>query len=450
MPPHAAAIGAVSRTARIDALLRRLFPLPRSLAGPANRATLEAVKEIVPIRVLEVPSGTPVFDWEVPKEWLVREAWIKDAAGTRIVDFAQCNVHLVGYSEPVRARLRYEELLPRLHFREDLPEAIPYRTSYYRRDWGFCLSHRQFRERFRPGESYEVCIDAELREGSMPIGELLVRGRSAQEVLISTYLCHPSLANDNLSGVVMTAFLAEALARRPRELSYRIVFLPETIGAIAYCALNAEAMRRIDAGFVVTCVGGPGPFYYKQSWQSDHYMNAIAEQALGASGERYVVHPFDIHGSDERQYSAQGFRINTVSIGRNRYYEYPQYHTSLDNLDYVSAQGIERSLQVHLDALERLEAQVFLRSRVPGCEPMLSKRGLYPATGGALNFSVAGGGRTLTELDLVLWLFFLCDGRTPLSAIARRLGVEEAPLARVAGGLAAKGALEIVAGRLPE
>jgi aminopeptidase-like protein len=437
--------GASGRVGRIDGLLKRLFPLPRSLTGSANRETLAAVRELVPLQVIEVPSGTPVFDWQVPKEWQVREAWIKDASGRRLVDFAECNVHLVGYSEPVRQKLRYEELLPRIHFREDLPEAIPYRTTYYRRDWGFCVSQRQLRERFRPGESYEVCIDAEFRDGSMSIGELRLPGRSAREILISTYLCHPSLANDNLSGVVMTAFLAQELARAPRELSYRVLFLPETIGAIAYCALNAEAMRAIDAGFVVTCVGGPGPFYYKQSWQQEHWLNGVAEDALRESGERFVVHPFDVHGSDERQYSAPGFRINVVSIGRNRYYEYPQYHSSLDNLDYVKADHIERSLQVHLQAIAALERQVIYRRRLPDCEPMLSKRGLYPQTGGALNFSAAGG-RELSELDLILWLLFLCDGRMPLSVIARRLGVEEPALARVAADLHRKGALEPVAG----
>lgn len=441
--------GPVPRVRRIDELLRRLFPLPRSLAGPANRSTLAAVKEIAPIEVLEIPSGTRAFDWEVPKEWIVREAWIKDATGRRIVDFAECNVHLVGYSEPVRTKLRYEALLPRLHTREDLPEAIPYRTSYYKRDWGFCVSHRQLRERFRPGETYEVCVAAEFRDGAMSIGELLIPGRSAREILVSTYLCHPSLANDNLSGVVLTAFLAAELARKPRNFSYRVLFLPETIGAIAYCALKSDAMRAIDAGFVVTCVGGPGPFYTKQSWQPEHYLNRIAEEALRASGEPYVVHPFDIHGSDERQYSSPGFRINTVSIGRNRYYEYPEYHSSLDNLDYVKAENIERSLDVHLRAIESLERQAIYRTRLPDCEPMLSKRGLYPQAGGALSFPAGGGQRPLSELDLVLWLLFLCDGRLPLSAIAAKLGVPEAALARVAADLERNGALEAVAGPAP-
>jgi aminopeptidase-like protein len=431
-------------TDEIDSILRRLFPLNRSITGNGNRETLATLAEIVPLQVIEYPSGTPVFDWRIPQEWNVREAWIKDASGQRIVDFATCNVHLMGYSEPVRGRFSFEDLLPHLHYREDLPAAIPYRTSYYHRDWAFCVSHEQFRRLFVPGESYEVCIDTEFKDGALSVGELLIPGRSRREVLVSTYLCHPSLANDNLSGVVLTAFLARELKRMSLNYSYRVVFVPETIGAIAYCAHNAAAMRAIDSGFVVTCTGGPGPFYVKQSFTPGHHLNRIVDEVLRNSGEKYVTYPFDVHGSDERQYSSQGFRINTISIGRDRYYEYPFYHTSLDNLDFVNAKQIVSSLEIYLETIRRLDREVVLRNRHPDCEVMLSKHDLYPKTGGALNFS--GAGRSLDELDLILWLLFLCDGHLPLSDIALKLGVAEAALRPVAVKLLDKGALELVAG----
>ena len=294
--------------------MHRLFPLNRSITGEGNRRSLDALREIVPLQIIEYASGTRVFDWHIPQEWNVREAWIKDASGQRIVDFAACNVHLMGYSEPVRGRFSFEELLPHLHYREDLPAAIPYRTSYYRREWAFCVSYDQFRSVFSPGESYEICIDAEFKDGALSVGELLIPGRSRKEVLVSTYLCHPSLANDNLSGILLTAFLARQLQCMSLNYSYRFVFVPETIGAIAYCAHNATAMRAIDAGFVVTCTGGPGPLYIKQSFTAGHHLNRIVDEVLRNSGQEYVTYPFDVHGSDERQYSSQGFRINELEL----------------------------------------------------------------------------------------------------------------------------------------
>jgi aminopeptidase-like protein len=433
-------------TEEIGSLLHRLFPLNRSITGNGNRETLAALADILPLRVIEYPSDAEVFDWRIPQEWNVREAWIKDATGRRIVDFAVCNVHLMGYSEPVRGRFSYEEMLPHLHYREDMPTAIPYRTSYYRRDWAFCVSYDQFRSLFVPGATYEVCIDSEFTDGALSVGELLIPGRSSQEVLISTYFCHPSLANDNLSGVVLTAFLARELQRMPPNFSYRVLFVPETIGAIAYCAHNAGVMRAIDAGFVVTCTGGPGPLYCKQSFTQGHYLNRIVGEVLRDSGREFITYPFDVHGSDERQYSSQGFRINTVSIGRDRYYEYPYYHTSLDNLDFVNAGQIASTLEIYLEAIRRLDNEVVLRNCNPDCEVMLSKHDLYPKTGGALNFS--GASSNLSELDLILWLLFLCDGRTPLSEIALRLGILESWLKDVARTLVQKNALAIVAGTL--
>ncbi|WP_459866713.1 DUF4910 domain-containing protein [Endothiovibrio diazotrophicus] len=425
--------------AEIDAVLERLFPLTRSLTGEGNRETLRVLRGIVPLEIKEYPCGSPVYDWVIPDEWRVRDAWIKDAAGNKLVDFQRCNIHLVSYSEPLHRQMTFDELAPRLHRSEELPEAIPYRTSYYCRDWGFCVTQAQYHALERAPGPLEVMVDSEFdAAGSLTVGELLIPGESAEEVLISTYFCHPSLANDNLSGTVMTAFLArELLKRERRHYSYRIVWVPETVGAVAYCARNETAMKRIRRGLVVTCVGGPGPFGYKQSVDAEDPINALIEEVLEerAAGE-WVRYPFDIHGSDERQYSSQGFRINVASLTKDKYYEYPYYHTSLDDLAFVRGEHLAASLALHLEVLERLDGEVFYRNLQPHCEVMLSKHGIYPATGGAFLPDQA------QELDARLWLLFLCDGNTSLRRVAARTGLPLAALRSSAELLVEKGVME--------
>lgn len=404
----------------IDGCLRRLFPICRSITGNGNRETLRALQEIIPLKILEYPSGRHVYDWVIPREWNIRDAWIKNTRGEKIVDFQKSNLHVVSYSSPVYQKLSFEELKGRLYYREDLPAAIPYRTSYYKEDWGFCLSYEDYQKYFNENGEYEVFIDSEFSDGSLTVGELLIPGKSAREYLISTYFCHPSLANDNLSGVVLTAFLARELLKQKNNFSYRIVFIPETIGAIAYCAENEDIMKSIDCGFVVTCVGGPGKFGYKQSLDPGHYINKAVESAFREVGEDFICYPFDIHGSDERQYSSPGFRINTASICRDKYYEYDYYHTSLDNLAFVSERHIDSTLSIYSRAVEILEQNVFYERTNPFCEVMLSKHDLYPKTGGGL-LPNAGG---LGSLDNILWFLFLCDGKTSLSEIACKMNVE--------------------------
>lgn len=427
--------------AELDAYLQRLFPLCRSITGNPNRETLRILQELVPLTIHEVPSGTAVYDWTIPDEWNISDAWIADSTGRRIVDFKASNLHVVSYSEPVNAVMNWTELQPRLHRHPQLANAISYRTSYYKRDWGFCVTHEQYAEMERHGGPFTVVIDSELKSGSLTYGEYLVPGRSAQEILLSCYICHPSMANDSLSGVLLTAFLARHIAGlKNRHWSYRIIFVPETIGAIAYCARNEAAMKRIDIGLVITTVGGPGRFGHKRSFDPSHPINAMIEDALTDTGTGFITYPFDIHGSDERQYSSQGFRINVATICRDRYYEYPYYHSSLDDLSFVTAKQIAETLEVYVRLIDKLEARRIYRNRIPHGEVMLSRHDLYPATGGAQRPEL--GGRS--ELDLILWLLFMCDGRLSLDDISGRLDVAPARLAAVAESMLAKGVLEVV------
>jgi len=455
--------------AEIDLYMRRLFPITRSITGPGNRETLRMLQELVPLSIKEYPSGTPVYDWIIPDEWRVRDAWIKDRDGNKLIDFQQSNIHLVSYSKPVHKRLTYSELKDHLHQHPDLSEAIPYRTTYYKRDWGFCGTHQQIEAISNTQSPLEVFIDSDFdSNGSLSIGELLIPGELDDEILISTYICHPSLANDNLSGAVMTAFLAKELLKQPKlKYSYRIIWVPETIGAIAFCAMNEAVMKQITTGQVVSTVGGPGPFGYKQSHNTNHPINTIIEKVFQEEGltpctlphepSIYKTYRFDIHGSDERQYSSQGFRINTASITKDKYYEYPYYHTSLDNLDFVKGEQIEQTLKLHLKVLEKLNTLEpstlsfapltsnlepgTYKNLYPNCEVMLSKHDLYPKTGGSQIPQI--GDRD--ELDLILWLLFWCDGQHAISDIANKLAIDSTALENVANKLEQRGVLERVA-----
>lgn len=424
----------------IDHYLHRLFPITRSITGPGNRETLRILQELVPLEIKEYPSGTSVFDWTIPDEWKVRDAWIKDANGNKLVDFKHCNVHLVSYSEPFHQHFTFDALKEHLHYLEEIPDAIPYRTSYYDRGWGFCVTQKQYSDLSQADAPLEVMIDSEFdSNGSLTIGELLIPGELEQEILISTYICHPSLANDNLSGVIMTAFLArELMKEKTLKRSYRIIWVPETIGAIAYCAVNEVKMKKISSGLVVTTVGGPGKFGHKQSFNAKHSVNAVIEEIFKEEGVDYSVYPFDIHGSDERQYSSQGFQINIASLTKDKYYEYPFYHTSLDNLDYVTSDNIAMSLDLHLKVVDKLNYEPVYESKYPNCEVMLSKHNLYPKMGGAQ----LPTSDKLSDLDLVLWLLWLNDGEIGIYSVAKRLGVPHTHLIEIIHLLEDKRVLE--------
>ncbi len=425
--------------AQIGALLERLFPLPRSLAGPANRETLRLLSGVAPLTLHEYPSGTRVYDWTVPREWTVREAWIRDAASGRVLlDLTEGPLHVVTGSVAVSGRMSYEALAPRLHTLPHRPAAVPYRTSYYREDWGFCLSHERLERDFAPGREYEVRIDSRHEDGAMTVADLVLPG-AGPEFLVSTYICHPSLANDNLTGPVLAAFLARRLAERPLRRGVRFVFAPETVGAVAYCAHNEAAMGRIRDGFVVTCAGGPGPLGYKASFEPGARVDRAVERAFADAGLVPLRHPFDVHGSDERQFASPGLRIRTATICKDKYYEYPQYHTSEDDLSFVRPENVALTLDLYEAALRRLDADVLYERPEPHCEAMLSRHGLYPALGGAYLPEERDARRRAT--DAALWLLFACDGDTSLDQVAERSGLDAALLGEVAARLTDKGLL---------
>lgn len=406
----------------VDYYLKKIFPITRSITGPGNRETLKILQKLVSFEIKEYCSGASVYDWTIPDEWRVRDAWIKDANGNKLIEFQQCNIHLVSYSKPVHKKIAFSELKTHLHYDKTLPDAIPYRTTYYKKDWGFCVNREQYQTLSKVDGKLEIMIDSEFdSQGSLTIGEMLIPGRSEQEILISTYFCHPSLANDNLSGLVMTTLLARELSKRnDLKWSYRIVWVPETIGAIAYCAMNEAAMKKIDMGLVVTTVGGPGPFGYKQSWQSGHPINRMVEEVFNEANKEFIKYPFDVHGSDERQYSSQGFRINIATISKDKYYNYPEYHTSFDDLSLVNGQQISEAFDLYIRLINKMEDRCIFKSTVPYCEVMLSRHNLYPTNGGMQKPELGGK----SELDIILWLLFYCDGKKSINDIAIDIGVK--------------------------
>lgn len=394
-------------------LAGRLWPLHRSLTGRGNRGTLDILREGLPaLEIRSVPSGTRCFDWTVPPEWDVEEAWIEGPDGDRVVDLADHTLHLVGYSTPVEATLSLEELQEHLHSLPDQPDAIPYVTSYYQERWGFCIQHSR-RERLRPG-SYKVRIRSSLRAGEMVYGELLLPGRSKREVLLTTYICHPSMANNELSGVCVLHALARWLSQREdRELGYRILFVPETIGAIHYISRHLQELReRTVAGFVVTCVGDERAWSFLESRGGDTLADRAARAILSRWAPGFRTYSFLERGSDERQYCAPGVDLPVASIMRSKYAEYPEYHTSLDDLDLVTPKGLAESLFVYQRLLLLLEANRTPRVRIL-CEPRLGPRGLYPTLSSPDVFA-----RVQTILNFIAY----CDGTRDLLAIADRIG----------------------------
>lgn len=406
----------------IDRYLERLFHINRSITGSGNRETLEILKEIAPLEVINYSSGNKVYDWIIPDEWNVDDAWIKAPNGDKLVDFRKNNIHLVGYSLPINKKMTFEELKPHLHVHPTISDAIPYRTSYYKKDWGFCLTWEQYKILSKINGELHVLIDTDFdNEGNLCIGELLIPGRSSKEILISTYICHPSLANDNLSGLLLSAFLARSLIKdNCNKYSYRFVWLPETIGAIVYCANNENIIKNIDHGLVVSTVGGPGEFGYKQSIDPNHRINNIIEQVFKENNLDYIKYPFDINGSDERQYSSQAFGLNVATITKDKYYEYDFYHSSKDNLLFVRPEYISQSLELYIQVLAKLDEEIYFENQIPNCEVMLGKHDLYPKLGGAR----LPNANKYEELDLIRWILLLSNGNKSLAEISHKLNVD--------------------------
>jgi len=413
-------------------LARELYPICRSITGEGVRQTLAALRTHLPLEVHEVPSGTPAFDWRVPREWNVRDAYIRNATGTKVVDFRRSNLHVVSYSRPIRARMPLAELRPHLFSLPDHPKWIPYRTTYYDDNWGFCLSHEQL-EALGDGE-YEVVIDASLADGHLTYGELLVPGEQPDEVLISTHVCHPSLCNDNLSGIVVAARLAELVRKAQHRLSYRFLFIPGTIGSIVWLSRNEERLHHIRHGLVLTGVGDPGPTTYKRSRRGDAQVDRAAAHVLAHSGRPHRVIDFFPYGYDERQYCSPGFDLPVGCLMRTPFGEYPEYHTSADDLAFITPEALAESLATCLDIFFVLERAAIYVNRNPKCEPRLGKRGIYRAIGGA-----AGDRR---EEMALLWVLNLSDGSASLLDVAERSGLPFWAVSRAADVLRENGLLE--------
>ena len=421
------------RTGReMHAFVADLFPIGRSLTGPGVRETLRRIADHVPIELREIPSGTPLLDWHAPPEWTIRDAWIRAPDGRKVVDFRDSNLHVVGYSVPVHRRLSLEALQPHLHSLPDHPDWIPYRTSYYGNTWGFCLAHRE-REALPDGE-YEVVIDSTLDpNGSLTYGELVLPGASSDEVLISAHVCHPSLANDNLSGIAVATFLARQLRTIEHRLTYRFLFAPGTLGSIAWLAQNPEKPGRIRHGLVLSCVGDAGGFSYKRTVHGGAPVDRAVAHVLTQGATPHRVLDFSPYGYDERQYNSPGFRMPVGCLMRSMYGTFPEYHTSADNLDFVHPEALAESLDVASRVVDVLENDRRLRNLSPYGEPQLGRRGLYDWIGGQND-------RATAQLAL-LWVLNLSDGEHSLLDIAERAGMPFATIRQAAAALSSKALL---------
>jgi aminopeptidase-like protein len=390
-----------------------LFPICRSITGEGVRKTIARIGDNIPLQVTEVPSGTEVFDWTIPKEWNIRDAYIKDAGGRKVVDFGESSLRVVSYSIPVRpTRMRLSALKEHLHTLPEHPDWIPYRTSYYKEDWGFCLPHAEM-ERLSE-DCYEVCIDSSLENGHLTYAECFIAGQVSDEILISTHICHPSLANDNLSGIVISTALAQRIVTLNPRYSYRFLFIPGTIGAITWLALNQEKVEKIKHGLVLTGVGNRAGFHYKRTRRGDAEIDRVAAYVLKSSGEPHEILDFSPYGYDERQYCSPGFNLPVGCLMRSVWGTFPEYHTSADNLDFISAESLEGTLTICLSILEILEKNEVLLNTNPFCEPQLGKRGLYRSTGGE---SIG------TQINARLWVLNFSDGKHSLLDIAERSGL---------------------------
>jgi len=410
-----------------------IFPICRSITGGGIRLTLEKIRERIPLLTPQIPTGTSVFDWTVPKEWNIRDAYVRVPGGHRVIDFQKSNLHVLNYSAPVNSTMSLEELRSHLFSIPEHPDWIPYRTSYYKEQWGFCLTHNQLIA-FEDTQ-YEVCIDSSLTEGHLSYGEFHLPGRSTEEVLISCHVCHPSLANDNLSGLTVAASLAQFLSKRDLRYSYRFLFIPGTIGAITWLARNRDSVSRIRHGLVLTCLGDKGDFHYKRSRQEAAGIDRAASHVLKHHSKAAQILPFSPYGYDERQYCSPGFNLPVGCLMRSVWGTFPEYHTSADNLDFIHAEQLAESLRICIAILDVLECNQRYRNLNPHCEPQLGRRGLYNSV---------GGNTIAYDINALLWVLNLSDGEHSLLDIAERADLPFSTVFEAATRLRENGLLAVV------
>ena len=413
-------------------LMEELYPICRSITGEGVRETLKIIQTRIPLEVREVPSGTKVFDWTVPLEWNVSDAYVMNRAGKRVIDFQSHNLHLMSYSVPVRKTMSLEELRPHLFSLPAHPEWIPYRTSYYKENWGFCIRHADLQR--LSDEEYDVVIDSTLQAGSLTYGELYLPGKVSDEVLVSCHVCHPSLCNDNLSGIAVAVKLAETMAARSRRYSFRFLFIPGTIGSITWLAQNEQRVPHIRYGLVLTGVGDAGSVTYKKRREGNAEIDRAMAQVLRYSGEAHSIIDFFPYGYDERQYCSPGFNLPVGCFMRTPHGQYPEYHSSADNMDLIRSESLVRSYAQCLQAFELLEGNRVYVNQNQKCEPQLGKRGLYRA--------VAGQQENQSRELALLWVLNLSDGRHTLLDIAERADLPFGQIQSAADALGEAGLLK--------
>ena len=421
---------------QIEKYFDRLWPLNRSLTGNGNRETLKILSELADIKITEVPSGIECFDWTVPPEWNVNEAWIKDSKGNIIADFRKNNLHILGYSEKYSGKLSLNELKEHIYSLPEQPEVIPYLTSYYKKRWGFCISHNQLTS--LKDDTYEVLIDSESDpNGSMTIGEVILVGDSDEEILLSTYICHPSMANNELSGPLIASFIyKELIKKKSRRYTYRILYVPETIGSIYYLSKYGEHLKKkMAAGFVITCAGDKGSYTYKRSRSGNTVTDRASELVLKDTEKNFSIEDFFPTGSDERQYCSPGFNLPVGSLMRTRYGKYKEYHTSADNKEFISFSALENTVYKYLEILDAIEKNFTYINKLPYCEPQLGKRGLYPTLGSQKD--------TTEFVNAVMWILNLSDGTNDIIDISNRSGMSFKTIFKAAEELLNKGLIEI-------
>jgi aminopeptidase-like protein len=423
-----------SAGAAMHELIEELYPICRSITGDGVRATLARIGEEIALDVSEVPTGTQVLDWTVPREWNIRDAWIKNAAGERVVDFRRCNLHVVSYSTPVRRTVMRAELDEHLHSLAGQPDLIPYRTSYYSENWGFCVSENQ--RKLLTDDEYEVCIDSTLEDGHLTYAEHVVPGATTQEVIVSCHVCHPSLCNDNLAGIAVATQLATWLHDRNLRYTYRFLFVPGTIGSISWLSRNPDTVTRIEHGLVLTCVGDPAGFTYKRSRRGDTLVDRAAAHVLAHRDESGTVIDFYPYGYDERQYCSPGFDLAVGCLMRSQHGTFPEYHTSADDPDFVRSDALAGTLDACVQIIDVLEHDGCYRNLSPKGEPQLGRRGLYRAVGGEADAKS-------NEMAL-LWVLNQSDGDHSTLDIAERAGFEFARIRWAADALVEHDLLEPV------